>query len=272
MTKTISIKEPYFSHDISTRESKEIKKIINDFGYEGYGLWWAIVEYMHRNELEVGEEFLIINDSRYNDKIKSILNNYNLFRIEDDFYISDRILRNIEEQENKANKNRDAANSRWLLADYAKEYEKVFGIRPEIDDKEIKKLKQLNAKIPDLKKKLPAIFTKLATIKFDVTSGFVPRSDWLLKDNNLQQILNGQYGELKTDSAQVAEIKAAKNRYLKKIEDFDISKIDTKEDAIDFIVRDNIDHRVEECHEQLMEHFGISLSELTEYAKEIENA
>lgn len=272
MTKTTSIKEPYFSHDLSTRESKEIKKIINDYGYEGYGLWWAIVEYMHRNELELGEEFLILNDSRYNDKIKSILTNYGLFRIEDNYYISDRILRNIYEQEEKASKNRDAANSRWLLADYAKEYEKVFGRKPEIDDKEIKKLKQLSAKIPDLKKKLPAVLTKLATIKFDLKTGFVPRSNWLLSDNNLQQILNGQYGELKIENEKLIEIKAAKDRYVKKIDNFNPEEITSRDAAIEFIVKDNVDHRLEDCHRELMETFDISISDLTEYAKEIENA
>ena len=41
--KTSSITEPYFSHDLFSREDKQIKLLIEEMGFEGYGLFWAIV-------------------------------------------------------------------------------------------------------------------------------------------------------------------------------------------------------------------------------------
>ena len=105
MTKTSPATEPFFSHDISTRTNKSIKKLINSLGYEGYGLFWAIVEFMHKNELMVGEENLVVDDN-YTEKITHILNDYDFFRIENGCYISDRILRNIDKQEQKNKQNK----------------------------------------------------------------------------------------------------------------------------------------------------------------------
>lgn len=231
--KTMSITVPFFSHDISTRETKEIKKIIRDMGYEGYGLFWAIVEFMHQNELMVGEENLVINDN-YTEKVKEILNNYSLFYTQDGFYISDRILRNINQQEVKGSNAKKAVETRWLLSDFCSEYAKVFGEKPVLEDFEIEKLKKLNRQIDDLRSKFPAIFKTLICIKFDLKNIFLPRANWLLKDNNLHQILNGQYGPLKTTisedekKAQLEKMKEAKA---------ELNLIKTREEAIAYAVK-----------------------------------
>ena len=264
MVKTSSIKEPYFSHDYSTRMKKEIKKLIRDMGFEGYGLYWAVVEFMFRNELKVGEEDLVLDSSEFTDKIKSILNDYGLFRTENDYYISDRIIETIELQEEKTKKAADSASSRWIISDFAKEYEKVFGIRPELGDDEIKAIKSFNKKITDFKQKLPAVFSVLSKIKFDTKIGFVPRVDWLLKENHLREILNGQYGELKVDTSKNEREKLikARNRFQEKIDNFDIGEFSTKSEAIDFIITDNIDRVLPNCCHELMEKFDITHKEL----------
>ena len=97
MAKVSEITAPYFSHDMYPQKDKSIVMLMDEFGYEGYGLYWRIVEFMHQNELCVGEERLIAGKD-YVEKVKSILNNFDLFRIEDNRYISDRILRNLAEQ------------------------------------------------------------------------------------------------------------------------------------------------------------------------------
>ena len=91
MAKVSEIIEPYFSHDISSRQDRNIILLLDEMGYEGYGLWWAVVEFMHRNQLKVGEERLIAGKDNA-EKVKRILNDFDLFRIEDDEYVSDRIL------------------------------------------------------------------------------------------------------------------------------------------------------------------------------------
>ena len=59
MPKELEIIQPFFPHDYNAQGDKQISILIEDMGYEGYGLYWAIVEFMHRNDLEVGEERLI---------------------------------------------------------------------------------------------------------------------------------------------------------------------------------------------------------------------
>lgn len=231
MVKTSSITEPYFSHDYSTQSKKEIKKLIRDFGFEGYGLYWAIVEFMYRNELMVGEEDLVV-DSLHKDKITAILNNYQLFHIEDEYYISDRIIETIEKQEERGKQAKDAATTRWLLSAFSKEYEKVFGIKPLLDDKEIQTLKDLNSKIDDLKSKFSSIFKVLKKIKFN-GDFFIPGCNWLLQKNHLREILNGQYGKLDIPLPEVNE--AIKNQEIEREQAY--QNITSKEDAIAYAVK-----------------------------------
>ena len=129
MVKVSEITEPYFSHDISTRCDEKILKMF--FGFRraakemsreelesfvpmaAYGVFWSIVEYMHRNILETKDTDVLADDLRISEKfIKMILDEYGLFRQEDDKYISDRILRNINKQEEKDKlEQENAANS-----------------------------------------------------------------------------------------------------------------------------------------------------------------
>lgn len=273
IVKVSSITEPYFSHDYSTREKKEIKKIIQDMGFEGYGLYWAIVEFMYRNKLMPGEESLVV-DKNYATKVKDILTNYGLFHIENGFYISDRIIKTIEKQEEKSKRAKQAVDVRWLLADFDKEYEKVFGTKPILEDTEIETLKKLNKKIPDLKSKLPAIFATLSRIKFDTEIGFIPRVNWLLNGNNMYQIINGQYGKLENSLSEHEKniLKKQYEEFKEKVENFDISQISNKIDAIDFIVRGNTERQLFDCHNQLIKKFDISKKELGEYWEQINHA
>ena len=82
--------------------------------------------------------------------------------------------------------------------------------------------------------KYPAIFATLHSIKFDTKMFFTPRANWLLKDNNLLQILNGQYGELKTIVSENDKKIAQNTKALVKKE---LESISSKEDAIQFAVK-----------------------------------
>lgn len=221
MVKTSPLKENYLPHDYSTRERKEIKKVIRDMGYEGYGIYWAIMEFMHRDELMIGEESLVINEN-YTEKVTKVLNDYKLFYVEDDYYVSDRVLENIEYLEKKSGQATDAVNTRWLLSDFGKEYEKIFGQKPILSQEEIASLKDYAKQIPDLRKKFASIFATLQSIKFDTKTAFTPRANWLLKENNLLQVLNGQYGKLKT-SVPDKEKKEAQER---------VEKMTTEREAV----------------------------------------
>ena len=39
----------YFSHDYNARADIKIKKVIINHGYEGYGIYWALIEDLYQN-------------------------------------------------------------------------------------------------------------------------------------------------------------------------------------------------------------------------------
>ena len=268
MTKTSPATEPFFSHDISTRANKSIKKLINSLGYEGYGLFWAIVEFMHKNELMVGEENLVVDDN-YTEKITHILNDYDFFRIENGCYISDRILRNIDKQEQKNKQNKTAAETRWLLSAFSKEYNVVFGQTPELESEEIEKLKSYYQRIPDFKKLLPDILWTLKNLKFNTDITFKPCANWLLKNNNLSRLLNGEFGPLihKKTKQELLEEEKQKQESKQMFEDnFNTNDFHSKTSAIEFIVKNNSNLQfIIPPHKKLMKKFDITLKELITY-------
>ncbi len=214
MPKTTDIVEPYFSHDLNSRTDEKIVKMFFEFRKNkdnfseqtakdllplaAYGIYWAVVEYMHKNNLSTVDIDMLADELRINsDILSSILNDFGLFKKDNDFYFSDRILRNITKQQQKTNKNKEAAKARWLLSAYSQAYFDEFGITPVLEDDEKTKLINYSKKIENLKDLLPDIFFTLKSIKFDNGINFNPASNWLLKGNNLGQILNGQWGKLK---------------------------------------------------------------------------
>lgn len=214
MAKTSEITKPYFSHDESASQDGKILKMFRDFrklakemskeelesfvAVGAYGIFWRIVEFMHGNNLLVDDVDVLADDLRIETKyIQQILNDYELFRIEGDCYISDRILKNLNKQKSKSEKNKVAVETRWLLSDFDKTYEDVFGRKPMLSPEEIEALKKYSQQISDLREKLPDLIYTLKGLKFETDTKFVPSANWLLKGNNLLRLYNGEFGKLK---------------------------------------------------------------------------
>ena len=122
--------KPYFSHDIATRTDEKIIRLMFDFkkskkdfddetlrelvSHAAYGLYWEIIEYLHENNLNINELDMLADDIRVDCNIlKRILNNYGLFEQVEGKYISKRVLRNLQMQEEKSEKARQSANKRY---------------------------------------------------------------------------------------------------------------------------------------------------------------
>lgn len=268
--KTSEIVSPFFSHDISTRESKEIKRIIRDLGFEGYGLFWALVEFMHKNSLMVGEEDLVI-DETFTNKIKQILTQYGLFHIDDNFYISDRILRNINKQEEKSQQNTMAAKIRWALSGLRKIYTEIFGKAPYLNDDEIKVYMKYSEKLESFKEKLPDILYTTKLLKFDNNPDFDPSINWLLAGNHLTKLLNGEYGQLKSWQAHKDYIKrqteeAERAAEEDAAEENILETFKTKESALEYLAESFARLKTITPDKQpLMKNFGITIDEIKKY-------
>lgn len=280
MAKVSEITAPYFSHDMYPQKDKSIVMLMDEYGYEGYGLYWRIVEFMHQNELKVGEERLIAGKA-YVEKVKSILNDFDLFRIEDDQYISDRILRNLAEQKEKMESKSKAAKARWGLSNLKKTYIEIFGKAPVLSDEEIEKYFKLTDKIEDFKTKLPDVLFTVKKLKFENNPDLDPSINWLLDKTNLHKLLNGQFGpllswekhkkELEQKKKSAEQNEQAENQQAQENQKrlAQIDSIENKIDAIEFIVNQNSNlNFINPAHKSLMQKFDITKKELENYSKE----
>lgn len=120
MTKKI-YKETYFQHDRYARQDAKIKGMLSYFRKESEEkakaavcVFWWIVEDMHTDDYPVNKLEVFADDYRCSvDFLKSILEDFELFHIENDCYVSNRVLRNLKEQEEKSEKARKSVQKRW---------------------------------------------------------------------------------------------------------------------------------------------------------------
>jgi hypothetical protein len=105
----------YFSHDYNARTDIKIKRLIAKHGYEGYGLYWAIIEdlYQNANALPMDCESIAF-DLRTNENIvNSVINDFDLFIINDNLFGSLSVQRRLIERDERSSKARDSAFKRW---------------------------------------------------------------------------------------------------------------------------------------------------------------
>ncbi len=120
MTKKI-YKETYFQHDRYARQDAKIKGMLSYFRKESEEkakaavcVFWWIVEDMHTDDYPISKLEVFADDYRCSvDFLKSILEDFELFHIENDCYVSNRVLRNLKEQEEKSEKARKSVQKRW---------------------------------------------------------------------------------------------------------------------------------------------------------------
>lgn len=105
----------YFSHDYIARNDPKIKKLIMKHGMGGYGIFWAIIEDLYQNTNVLRLEYDSISfDLRTDvDTVKSIINDFDLFTINEDSFSSMSVQRRLEEREQKSIKARKSISSRW---------------------------------------------------------------------------------------------------------------------------------------------------------------
>lgn len=307
MPKVSEITRPYFSHDDDARGDDKIKRLyfsFRKFAKEmtkeelesfvpigAYGIFWSILEYMHRNNFKRHDIELLADDLRIDEKfIKVILEDFDLFELDDDCYVSQRMVDDINKVAEKAEKKSNAASKRWSLSYLKKYYEEIFGTTPVLGDSEVEIYLKFYNKIEDFKEKLPDILYTLKGLKFKDLPDFNPDINWLLKDNHLPSLLNGEHGKLKSWQAhknkikqeQIAAEKIRKGLEVEQdeldktiaAEEEEINSICNKIDAIKLIAKN-----VRGCvsgrfillprHKTLMEKFDITMSEVKEYRKSI---
>lgn len=105
----------YFSHDYNAMSDGKIKNLICEHGLAGYGAYWAIVEMLYNNANALRTQYKSIAFDLHTDEsfIKSIINDFDLFVIENGFFGSASVERRINERNHKSDKARESALYRW---------------------------------------------------------------------------------------------------------------------------------------------------------------
>lgn len=105
----------YFSHDYSSRADEKIKKLLYDLGMEGYGVYWSVIEdlYQNNNSLEVNYSRISYDYHCSSELVEKVVENYNLFLVENDKFSSISIKKRLELREAKSLKAKERAEKRW---------------------------------------------------------------------------------------------------------------------------------------------------------------
>jgi hypothetical protein len=107
----------YFSHDYNARNDKEMVKVLMKLNLTGVGLFWCIIEMLYEEN-----GFLLLSECERiafelrteNEIIKSLINDFILFKNDGIKFWSESVLRRIEIRNNKSITARESAKKRWI--------------------------------------------------------------------------------------------------------------------------------------------------------------
>jgi len=111
------MKKTYFNHDSSARNDIRIIKLRASLGYEGYGIFWSVLELLFSEENKICTnqyDILAYGLQCDAEKLKAVIEDFDLFVIEDNCFYSRRLNNHIEEINLKSKKAKESASKRWI--------------------------------------------------------------------------------------------------------------------------------------------------------------
>lgn len=87
---------------------------------------------------------------------------------------------------------------------FDEEYEKIFNVKPFLSFQDGMKLSELSAQYDDFKRLIPIALSHLKNIDFKDID-FKPSATWLLKGNNFERVMNGEFEKNKSDVSNVID-------------------------------------------------------------------
>jgi hypothetical protein len=100
MAKSLKVKN-YFTHDYYSREDIKLQQVLMEFGNEGYGVYWQMVEYLHEELGKIpNQPKILAHKFRTNESVIVGVTKI-CFSIDGDYITSDRVASNIKFREDK---------------------------------------------------------------------------------------------------------------------------------------------------------------------------
>ena len=154
----LTMKKTYFNHDSTARNDYRIIKLRATLGYEGYGIFWAILEMLFTEENKICKsqyDILAFGLQCETEKLRAVIEDFDLFVIEDNCFYSKRLNNQIEQINNKSIKAKENASKRW---NNAKAMPMQSNSNASKVNKSISKVnKNIEERIEDFKKSIHAI-------------------------------------------------------------------------------------------------------------------
>lgn len=105
----------YFSHDYDAREDEKIIDLLSDIGYEGYGVYWAIIEMLYKNKGVMQSQYNRIAFALKADTstVEKVVKAYKLFKYNQTHFWSESVKARLKLRQEKSEKARESALNRW---------------------------------------------------------------------------------------------------------------------------------------------------------------
>lgn len=136
----------YFPHDYNARGDQKITRLLKGSGWEGYGLYWAIVEQLYeaKGRLDLDFDSLAFDLRTTEAKIKPVVCDYKLFYFKNGKFGSISVDRRLEERRIKSEKATASANAKHNHANAQRTHSERTGsaLLERKERKEIKERKE----------------------------------------------------------------------------------------------------------------------------------
>jgi len=152
------MKKTYFNHDSNARNDLKLIRLRRAGGFEYYGIYFAVLEllFSEENKLCVDDyETLAFGLQCDTEKLKSVIEDFELFVIEGNCFYSKRLFEHIEEINNKSNKASANAKKRWSNAVAMQSHKDCSTSKVKVNKSKLNK--SIEERIKDFKKSIHAI-------------------------------------------------------------------------------------------------------------------
>ena len=152
------MKKTYFNHDSVARLDIRVIKLRSKLGYEGYGVFWAVLEllFTEENKLCIDDyDSLAFGLQCDSDVLKQVIEDFDLFVLEDGCFYSRRLNNHIEEINNKSNKAKENASKRWNNATAMQPHSDRNASK--VNKSKVNKIKSIEERIIDFSKSIQSI-------------------------------------------------------------------------------------------------------------------
>ena len=152
------MKKTYFNHDSNARNDLKLIRLRKAGGFEYYGIYFAILEllFSEENKMCIDDyDTLAFGLQCDTDKLKAVIEDFDLFVIEDNCFYSKRLFDHIEEINNKSSKASLNAKKRWSNANAMQSHSE--GNASKVNKSKVNKSKSIEERIDAFKNAIHTI-------------------------------------------------------------------------------------------------------------------